>query len=395
MAHALLGAPEKCWVACAASRAAFQAAGQHRNVATMLTQELDWAMYYRNDQPEALAWLAAETERAVVRAASAAPRASPRLPLMPYFWLTGRWGEARAAARRAGSPQQDYRGWIWPGPWFARVVRAQGDRDTAWELVRSAMPGGPQADPHAELAQALAWQRLAAGLALDAGDLPLAHAWLSAHDRLLAWSGAVLGRAEGALGWAAYHRAAGDLAAARTRAEAALAHAADPRQPFALLAARRLLGELDTAAGRHAGAAAHLDAALRLANACAAPFEQALTLLALVELRVATGEHDEATRLLGDARALLAPLEARPALARADALAARLAAAPAVLPFGLSAREAEVLRLVAQGLTDAQVAERLFLSPFTVKAHLRSIYGKLAVENRAAASRLAAERGLA
>jgi predicted ATPase/DNA-binding CsgD family transcriptional regulator len=62
---------------------------------------------------------------------------------------------------------------------------------------------------------------------------------------------------------------------------------------------------------------------------------------------------------------------------------------------GLSARELDVLRLVAQGLSDAQVAERLVLSPRTVNAHLTSIYNKLGVNSRSAATRYAVEHGLA
>jgi DNA-binding CsgD family transcriptional regulator len=61
---------------------------------------------------------------------------------------------------------------------------------------------------------------------------------------------------------------------------------------------------------------------------------------------------------------------------------------------GLSERELEVLRLVAEGLTDAQVASRLYLSPRTVGFHLRSIYRKLGVPSRAAAARAAVERSL-
>ena len=280
------------------------------------------------------------------------------------------------------------------------INRAQGERAAAWRAVYDALPDGPATEPGEGIFfQLEILQRVAAGLALDAGDLPLAREWLAAHDHWLAWNGAVPGRAEGQLGWAAYHRAAGDPALARQHAEAALAHATEPRQPLALLVAHRLLGELATGAGDHADAATHLDEALALADRCAAPYERALTLLALAELRAAEDRRAEADAALADARAIFAPLEAAPALARADALAARLAAAPAAapdaLPFGLSAREAEVLRLVAGGLTDAQVAERLFLSPYTVKAHLRSVYGKLGVENRAAATRLAVERGLA
>jgi DNA-binding CsgD family transcriptional regulator len=60
----------------------------------------------------------------------------------------------------------------------------------------------------------------------------------------------------------------------------------------------------------------------------------------------------------------------------------------------LSAREAEVLRLVAEGLTDGQVAEKLYISPRTVGVHLRSIYRKLAVPSRAAAVKVAVEHGV-
>jgi DNA-binding CsgD family transcriptional regulator len=63
-------------------------------------------------------------------------------------------------------------------------------------------------------------------------------------------------------------------------------------------------------------------------------------------------------------------------------------------PAGLTAREVEVLRLVAEGMTDAEVAERLYLSPRTVSSHLRSVYNKIGVGSRAAASRFAVENSL-
>ena len=53
-----------------------------------------------------------------------------------------------------------------------------------------------------------------------------------------------------------------------------------------------------------------------------------------------------------------------------------------------------MLRLVAQGLTNTQVAERLSLGPRTVDQHLRSIYSKLAISSRTAAARFAHEHGL-
>jgi DNA-binding CsgD family transcriptional regulator len=55
-------------------------------------------------------------------------------------------------------------------------------------------------------------------------------------------------------------------------------------------------------------------------------------------------------------------------------------------PGRLTAREGEVLELVAAGLTNAGIAERLWISPGTVKRHLENIYAKLGVANRAAAA---------
>lgn len=70
---------------------------------------------------------------------------------------------------------------------------------------------------------------------------------------------------------------------------------------------------------------------------------------------------------------------------------------PATAPPGseaLTEREIEVLRLLALGLTNAQIAQRLVISLFTVKAHLRSIFGKLNVPSRTAAARYAIEHQL-
>ncbi len=63
-------------------------------------------------------------------------------------------------------------------------------------------------------------------------------------------------------------------------------------------------------------------------------------------------------------------------------------------PADLTEREVEVLRLVARGLTDAQVAESLVISPRTVNAHLRSIYSKLNITSRHAATLFALEHHL-
>jgi len=63
-------------------------------------------------------------------------------------------------------------------------------------------------------------------------------------------------------------------------------------------------------------------------------------------------------------------------------------------PGGLTAREVEVLRFVAKGLTDAQIADHLVISPRTVNNHLTSIYRKIRVSSRVAATRYALEHHL-
>jgi predicted ATPase/class 3 adenylate cyclase/DNA-binding CsgD family transcriptional regulator len=63
-------------------------------------------------------------------------------------------------------------------------------------------------------------------------------------------------------------------------------------------------------------------------------------------------------------------------------------------PDRLTAREVEVLRFIAKGLTDAQIAEQLVISPRTVNNHLTSIYGKIQVTSRSAATRYAIEHRL-
>jgi len=63
-------------------------------------------------------------------------------------------------------------------------------------------------------------------------------------------------------------------------------------------------------------------------------------------------------------------------------------------PAGLTTREMEVLRLLAQGLASAQIAKQLVIGVVTVNFHVRSIYSKLEVTSRSAATRYALEHNL-
>jgi DNA-binding CsgD family transcriptional regulator len=95
-------------------------------------------------------------------------------------------------------------------------------------------------------------------------------------------------------------------------------------------------------------------------------------------------------------RAALAAARHAPGLLRAASRIRPLSTAvPASTgPGDLTPREVEVLRLLAQGLTDAQIADRLVVSRRTVHAHLRAVYRKLDVGSRSAATRWALEHGI-
>jgi ATP/maltotriose-dependent transcriptional regulator MalT len=76
-------------------------------------------------------------------------------------------------------------------------------------------------------------------------------------------------------------------------------------------------------------------------------------------------------------------------------LVQRLSPSSGALPGGLSEREAEVLALVAAGLTNREIGDALFISPKTVSRHLENIYAKLSLSSRAAAAAWAIEQGIA
>lgn len=211
---------------------------------------------------------------------------------------------------------------------------------------------------------------------------------------------ATLGRADGEILEAEWHRAAGDLNQAYAHARRALAYATTPRQPLALLAAHRLLGLLATDAGDQVAAEGHIATALTLADACRAPYERALTLLVRAELALAQGDKPTVVATIDEVTTMCTPIEARLALAHAERIAGRLGQvneserAPSPFPAGLTAREVEGLRLVAVGMSNSEIAEYLFVSPNTVKVHVARILSKIEARNRTAAADFAQRHGL-
>jgi DNA-binding CsgD family transcriptional regulator len=356
-------------------------------------QELNLVVLpYLADDLAARRVIAAEGERAMALASGAIEGKPARIVLLLLLFVEAKWEEAGALVEARQGTGIDM-------TFVARQTAAllayeQGRPDAAWAIVRAVLPHGPAMPPGTMyFPTVLALQRLAAAIACDEGDFTMARAWLEAHDRWMAWSEATLGLADGEIAWANYHRRVGDPSAAQDRAMRALQRASEPRQPLALLAAHRLLGELAIVSGHFDQAAEHLETALQLADACAAPYERALTLLAQAEHDLAAGATAKAGAAIAEVQSICTPLRALRTLARADALmvAHDTPAVPAAppdigAPHRLTRRELEILRQIAAGRSNRDLADRLSVSIRTVERHITNLYRKIDARGKADAT---------
>jgi len=399
MAYAMLGRVDAAWGAFDTASALFGASGHFATQGATTFQALKLvALPYWTEQRHL-------QEQLVVRTTDAWARADGhtdnwRGPASaPVAYLQGKWDVARSEAETILAPLPSSSDSVIIGScrlilgWISRECEAVQE---AWQQVVALLPNGPATEPGSEVIDdAIGMQRLAIALALDAEDLPLAQAWLASNERWLTWSGCVLGRSDYTTQLAAYQRATGDHSNALKHARLAVEQAQHPRQPLALIAAHRLLGCLLTEQATYDEALESLQEAIEIATRCQVPYERALTLIELARLHVALRQHRDAVNLLAEARAICEPLGATLSLRRVASIETSLASSPRPpYPAGLSVREVEVLRLVAQGLTDAEVAQQLFLSRRTVGQHLRNIYNKLGVGSRMAAARFAIDHDL-
>jgi DNA-binding CsgD family transcriptional regulator len=124
--------------------------------------------------------------------------------------------------------------------------------------------------------------------------------------------------------------------------------------------------------------------------------DAAVTHLSLAEQEAVHGARDAARRHLAAGRAVAERLEAAPLLARADALAERWAIGPRQRRTDgvLTERELEVLRLVAEGMSNGQIGVKLFMSPKTASVHVSHILAKLGAANRTEAAATGRRQGL-
>jgi DNA-binding CsgD family transcriptional regulator len=185
--------------------------------------------------------------------------------------------------------------------------------------------------------------------------------------------------------------AARDLDEAALAAEALERIAGETRTPAHEATAADAIGAVALAAAEGPAALGSFRRACAIWQDLKLPYETARTRVRLAQaLRLAGAEEDAGLEL----RAALATFErlgARPDVAAT----ARLLGGPAKLPARLTAREAEVLRHVAAGKTNRDIAVELVISEHTVARHLQNIFAKLGVTSRSAATAFAFEHGLA
>lgn len=303
-----------------------------------------------------------------------------------YLFFRGDWQAAHHHVVEAA--RQDPTAFSGTLVWYAgRILLRIGDPEGARPFIELVPPLHPtEPVPVSNNLMVLA-HTLRAELCLALGDLPQARTWLEAAERWPALGSAPFFRANVRLGWAVLHRQSGELENAWRAALHGLRDARAASSTIATIEAHRMLGELAAVRGEGQSAQKHFQAALDLANRARFPLEAALT-------RLARG------RTLSDSPTSAADLQ------QGGAFFDQVGASPArqqaeqplhtgeLLPDGLTAREVEVVAQVAAGLTNREIAARLFISPKTVDRHLGNIFNKTGVSNRAALAAYATRHGL-
>ena len=275
-----------------------------------------------------------------------------------------------------------------------QIALARGDLDTARQMLAElrALPAA-----EAETQRALPLTRLDLEVRLAEGDLEGALAvagtvpGMRGSDPRYLWpllAAATLACADAAV--------TGSAGSTRDRAAlqggvAQVAARTPQRGPVERAYAAVVAAEAARASG-HSDRTAW-DTAATAWEATGQPYPLAYALLRAASAAAADGDRDAASARLPKAAGLAARLDAQPLLQQITRLARRARidlpsgaghVAP-VAPSGLTAREMEVLRLVAAGRSNQQIAAELFISPKTASVHVSNILGKLGVASRAGA----------
>jgi DNA-binding CsgD family transcriptional regulator len=297
----------------------------------------------------------------------------------------GRWAEAEEELNEAASLFLRAA----PALAFEAVVRLCELRLRQGRLDEVEPLAGLLADSH------VPWLTLTsqAGVALAQGDAESARAMLDRFLRMLPERERT-GRAAAYELTVQAHLAVGDIDAAHSDAQALSEIAAvagtDRLRGVAELARGRLL----TARGEHREARASLEHAIDLLSRAAAPYDVACARVALAETLVQIEDRAQAIAQLTTARDALRGLGATRMADTAERRRQALAPASPRDRWNLSERELDVLRLAAEGCSNADIAERLAISPHTVHRHMANVRTKLGGDSKAAVVAVATREGL-
>jgi DNA-binding CsgD family transcriptional regulator len=257
----------------------------------------------------------------------------------------------------------------------AELHRLRGQLAEAEEAYREASHLGHPPQPGLALLR-LAQGRVAAAAAAIRAALD------EAQDRI-ARAGVLVAYVEIVL-------AENDVPAARTAADELSEIAADLGVPFLHAVAAHATGGVLLAEGDTRAALVSLRRAWTAWQEIQAPYEAARARVLIGTAHRALGATDTAEMELDAARRVFEQLGAAPEVARMEALSRT--ASPT--EGGLTAREAQVLRLVATSRSNRAIAAELGISEHTVARHLQNIFAKLDVSSRSAAAAFAFEHGL-
>jgi ATP/maltotriose-dependent transcriptional regulator MalT len=293
--------------------------------------------------------------------------------------LHGSWDDALGEAQRACERLAQEVNQLWAAQAFyhqAEVRRLQGDFAAAEEAYREASRCGWEPQP------GLALSRLAQGNE-DAAAATIRRAVGETAERLK--------RARLLPAYVEIMLAVGDVQEARSACLELEAIADDCRSRMLDAMVANARGRVALAEGDAGAALVALRQAWRLWHELEVPYEagRARVLVGLA-CRV-LGDEDSAALELESARAVFEQLGAAPDVARVDSLSRPT---PDGETHGLSPRELEVLRLVAAGRSNREIASTLVISEHTVARHVQNIFAKLGVSSRTAASAFAFARNL-
>ena len=290
--------------------------------------------------------------------------------------LRGTWSDAETEAREACETLLQVHAYTAARAYYeiAELKRLRGDYDAAFELYKQAHQLGWDPQP------GLALLRLAQGR-VDAAVAGLRRALDEISDPLIrTW--VLPQQVEVAL-------AAGDIDGARAAVEELEELAERYGSPLITAYARTARGAERLAAGEAQQALPALKSAINDWAQLDCTYELARTRsLAGAALQM-VGDRDGAAMELEAAFDVFERLGAEP-----DARRIKELLGGSARPGGLSEREVEVLKLVAAGRSNKEIAAALFISENTVARHLQNIFAKLGVASRAAATSIAVKQGL-